>query len=245
MSKKLALLAIPFMAALAVSATNKVQPSDEGYNLLSLSYDATINVSSLSPFDELEAIPGNFTLNGMSINYLRGFHLPMTKLPMFVELGASIGFNNGKYTDESYNFHWSNPLTSRTTQMYRNFNLEVPIFYLYRFQTSRRFSIAPFAGFNFKLHLASTYKEKWESNVGGSYEKDEYDWESCYGESFDNQWKRFQVGFGGGVRIALDNKWIFSTQFVWDLNPVLNYKDEMEQAKVHTGTLRFAVGYKF
>lgn len=225
--------------------------STAGYNHLSLSYDATFNTSSLTIFDETEGVPGNFTLNGMSINYLRGFHIPGTKLPMFIETGASLGFNIGSYIDEGYDvdFDHNRPavsVDSRNTQLFRNFNLEIPVLYLYRFQTSRRFSIAPYAGFNFKIHLATGIKEKWESMDNSEYEYEEYEWESAYDkELWGNDWKRFQVGFGAGVRIALDNKWTLSTQFIYDFNPVAHQKEDMSDVKVHTGTFKLAVGYKF
>lgn len=222
-----------------------------GYNHLSLSYDATFNMSSMTILDDVECFPGNYTSNGMSINYLRGFHIPGTKLPMFIEVGASLGFNKGSYTHQSYDFDFSHKLPSvivdsREQLSVRNFNLEIPFFYLYRFQTSRRFSIAPFAGFNFKIHLATSIKEKWEGMNGNSYDEDEYDWNSAYDKDlYGDTWKRFQVGFGGGVRIALDNTWTFSTQFIYDLNAAAHEKEDMSDIKLNTGTLKFAVGYKF
>jgi|GEM_PF-3539350 hypothetical protein len=228
-----------------------VEASKDGYNHLSLSYDATFCSSSLSALDDVEGFPGSFTLNGMSLNYLHGFHIPVTNLPMFIETGASLGFNNGSYVDEGYDldFNHNRPtvsIDSRNTLSFRNFNLEIPVFYLYRFQTSRRFSIAPYAGFNFKIHLATGIKEKWQTMNGNQYTEDEYEWTNAYDkEVWGKCWNRFQVGAGAGVRITLDNKWTFSAQYLFDLNPVAHLKEDMSDVKAHTATLRIAAGYKF
>lgn len=244
------------LAALALSLTagyvsaQEKDASTSGYNLISLSYDATFNISSYTFLDEVEGVPGNFTLNGMSINYLHGFHLP-TSLPMFIETGASLGFNAGSYKNESYDLDFGGGLPSinvdsRLTQSYRNFNLEVPVFYLYRFQTSRRFSIAPYAGINFKVHLSTMIKEKWESVGNGDYEEEDYGWHNAYDkDAYGSIWKRFQFGMGAGVRIALDNKWTFSTQYIYDLNPVADLSEDMDKVRVWTSTLKLAIGYKF
>lgn len=251
MLKKAFLSVLTLCLVTGYASAQSKNASAVDYNHLSLSYDATFSLSNFSILDDVEGVPGSHTLNGMSINYLHGFHIPLTTLPMFIEVGASLGFNNGSYVQESYDIDFGRKLPSlevdsRITQSYRNFNLEIPVFYLYRFQTSRRFSIAPYAGFNFKIHLSSGIKELWEGMDGNDYDSEEYDWESAYDkELYGNAWKRFQVGFGGGVRIALDNKWTFSTQFIYDLNPVAHIKEDMSNVKVHTGTLKLAVGYKF
>lgn len=170
---------------------------------------------------------------------------------MFIEAGASLGFNNGSYTMEGYDVDFSQKIPSvsvdsRTKLSYRNFNLEIPVFYLYRFQTSRRFSIAPYAGINFKIHLATTNKEAWEGMNGNDYDSDEYDWESVYDkELYGDAWKRFQFGLGLGVRIALDNKWTLSTQYVHDLNPAAHETEDLADIKLYTGTFKLALGYKF
>ena len=50
----------------------------------------------------------------MSLNYLRGFHIPFTNYPMFIEVGASLAFNKGSYVDEEYDldFNHNRPTVS-------------------------------------------------------------------------------------------------------------------------------------
>lgn len=55
------------LLAFSASAQEKDSPTS-GYNHLSLSYDATFSTSSFTIFDDVEGVPGNFTLHGMSLN---------------------------------------------------------------------------------------------------------------------------------------------------------------------------------
>lgn len=241
-------LSVSLLAGYAVAQENDASTS--GYNHISLSYDATFNFSNYTFLDDAEGVPGNFTLNGMSINYLHGFHLPVS-LPMFIETGASLGFNTGSYVNETFDFDFGGNLPSvsvdsRLTQSYRNFNLEVPVFYLYRFQPSSRFSIAPYVGVNFKIHLSTRIKEKWKGEENGEYDEEDSGWHNAYDKDvYGSIWKRFQFGPGIGVRLALDNRWTFAVQYIQDLNPAADLKENMNRMRVYTGVLKFAIGYKF
>lgn len=81
---------------------------------------------------------------------------------------------------------------------------------------------------------------------GNQYTEDEYEWTNAYDkEAWGKCLNRFQVGAGAGVRIALDNKWTLSAQYIFDLNPVAHLKEDMSDVKAYTATLRIAAGYKF
>ncbi|MDE6269554.1 MAG: outer membrane beta-barrel protein, partial [Muribaculaceae bacterium] len=148
------------------------------YNRVSLSYDNTSYHNNWGESDE------NFSLNGFGLNYIHGFKLS-SSMPMYLEAGASLSYSFGTpYEDKYYD----------EKQSLRNLNIQVPVNYTYHLPVADNFTIAPYAGINFKIHLLTD----------GRYEEDgeKSDWYSFFSKDDvgeDDTWNRFQMGWQVGV----------------------------------------------
>lgn len=229
------LLAFAMIALACAGATNAQRAGEydlgksnsgenASYNMLGLTYN---NTSYRNNWHESE---DNFSSNGVGLNYLHGFSLS-SSMPMYIETGGVFNFNFGKpysYKDKEDG-----------CEEYINFfdiNLEVPVRYLYRFNVTDQFSIAPYFGIDFKLHLVSqyTYGEKYE----GEKEEDTYNLFSK--DDMDETYNRFQMGWHVGSRFQYD-KFSLSVQYGTDFIPFFSY----EKDKINTGNFKLTLGYSF
>lgn len=195
------------------------------YNRFSLSYE---NTSYHNNWDESE---DNFGLNGIGLNLVHGFKLS-SSIPMFLELGGNINYGFGtqkpyKYSDEKI--------------VHRNFNIQVPLNFTYRYSLTDEFSIAPYIGLNFKFHALFDVR----------YEEDDYksDWESYFDKDFwDPTFNRFQMGWQLGVNLqysALTLGVQYGTDFIPAYSESFHDDDYSYTDKFSTSTVRVSLGITF
>lgn len=114
---------------------------------------------------------GNVGMNGLNLQYVYGISLTK-KYPMFLEVGGAFKFGIGEQRGIDF----------------QDFIFEIPVNYSYRFFfNNRKFSVSPFVGLNFDIHLASSF-----SGYDGSYDLFEYD-----------DTHRFQMGWRLGANLDL------------------------------------------
>ncbi len=204
----------------------RTAPEITHYNRLGISYN---NDAYRNNWHDPE---DNFTLNGFGINYTHGFPLSRS-LPMFIETGANINFNFGKpWEDSDKEYDYKEYLKMQ------NINLQIPINYVYRFNITDDFSIAPYLGLNLKLHLITQMKEVYIEDG----DREESDWISLFDkdEIGDDTYNRFQMGWHVGATFQY-SRVSLGFQYGTDFIPVL--KDDMD--KINTGSFRMTLGYNF
>lgn len=215
------------------------------YNRVGLSYNNdAYNLDNGAKEDfEWESNP---SLNGLGINYVHGFKLSSV-LPMFVEVGANVNFNFGSFKlfDESY----GGTIYSFKAKM-QNINLQVPVNYVYRFNVSEDFSIAPYLGVNLKMNVIGKIKEMVEATIGGQTEKEEAEWQNLYSsdDMEGEAWNRFQIGWQVGVGFQY-SKIYLGVQYGTDFIPAYSYSESYEgdtyKGKINTSSLKINLGYSF
>ncbi len=202
----------------------------QGYNRIGLSYNNTQYNWGGDADDDDE----NFKLNGFGIDYIHGFRVSRA-LPMYVELGANVNFNFGNVLNEEEGNY------SAKVKM-QDINLQVPVNYTYKFAIADFFSIAPYAGINFKLHLSSRTKAEYkEHGVKG-----ETDWVDLFSKDDmdDDTWNRFQMGWQIGVNFQY-TKFNVGFQYGTDFIPAYSYKEDGYKERLNTGNLKITLGYVF
>lgn len=228
------LLAFAMIALACAGATNAQRAGEydlgksnsgenASYNMLGLTYN---NTSYRNNWHESKE---NFSSNGVGLNYLHGFSLS-SSLPMYIETGGVFNFNFAKpysLKEDDYEEYTKN----------LDINLEIPVRYLYRFNIVDQFSIAPYFGIDFKLHLVSqeTYGVKYE----GENEKKTVNLFSK-DDMGDATYNRFQMGWHVGSRFQYD-KFSLSVQYGTDFIPFFSY----EKDKINTGNFKLTLGYSF
>ncbi len=173
----------------------------------------------------------NFSLNGFGIEYIHAFNLGRT-LPMAIELGANVNFNLGTpYDGKKYDDNWSIKM--------RDFNLQVPLNYIYRINISDSFAISPYLGLNFKLHLLTQGKEESENKYG---DYSDGDWYSYFNKDDmgDDTWNRFQMGWHVGLSFQYSVIYL-GVQYGTDFIPAYSFEGD----KWNTGNLKVSLGYCF
>ena len=144
--------------AAAVLVASASVANAEGYNRVALSYDWQ-HYSMNKDYTNSDKTEGR-SLNGFGINYAHGFGVAEN---MFVEVGGSFnfGFGTEKIGEKfEYDGNWF-----QDKQKMTNINLRVPVNFVYRFNVSDDFKIAPYVGINFKLNLVSKIKDYVDSNL--------------------------------------------------------------------------------
>ncbi len=208
--KTIKMLAVALVATVAVNAS--AQEITDNYNRVNIGY----HLNFLSTNDDDSEVPN---LNGMSVSYVHGFHI--TSMPMFIETGLklSAGFGSESYEDE--------------TSKLRLMSLTVPVNYVYKFQVADGVALAPYAGFDFKVHLLGKQKNEYED---GSETLDIFSKDDMEGLEF----KRFQMGWHIGVG-AEWNSFYGGLEFGTDFLKFMDY----EGYHINTGTFAVNIGYNF
>lgn len=225
------------IAAVAISASAIAQD----YNRVGISYNN--DQYGFNKEMKSEDYDG-YSLNGVGIDYRHGFQLG--EKPMFIETGASFNFNFGS-TD------WEDKL-SKETRSYQNFNLLIPVNYVYRFNINDDFSIAPYAGINFKINMTNKYKNKYEDFEDPEYNA-EGEWINTYSDKEDKgmgdkdlTWNRFQMGWQIGVGFQY-KPFYLGIQYGTDFIPAYSHKYEYDgksyTPRVNVGSLRVSLAYCF
>lgn len=188
----------------------------------------------------------SFSAAGVGLNYIHGFSLSK-KLPMFLEVGGSINFNNDTQTvkmDEGYKEE------VKVSTQYANLNIRIPVNFAWKFQLSEKHALTPYTGINFKFNCLTQFREgmtiddrkvwsDWMSLLKKNEEKDINE---------EDIWNVFQMGWQIGVnwgikRFNLGLEWGYD--FIPAYNKTLRIYDFKETFKVHTSSVRFMVGYTF
>lgn len=194
------------------------------YNIIGVSYN---NTSFSNNWGDKE---DNFSTNGFGVDYIHGFKLS-NQYPMFIETGLNLNYNFGTvYEDyDSYG-------DGESTKMH-NFNFQVPVNYVYRFDITDEFSIAPYFGLNFKLNLVSNWKyseiddeEKYEETYN-LFSKDDMG---------EDTWNRFQMGWHIGSRFQYSR---FSLSMQYGTDFIKAYSQGKD--KINTGNFKITLGFSF
>ena len=156
----------------------------DDYNRVSISWDNTY----YTKWEE--------STNGIGLNYMHGFSLS-SELPMYLELGANLGFNF--YGDED----WENRQLVKTR--FQNFNVKVPVNFAWKFHVWNDFYISPFAGINFQAN----YIERFKFGAMGEWSEwlnmldNKNDLNDIFVEEFgtSTDWNVFQMGWQAGVNL--------------------------------------------
>lgn len=204
-------LASLFFAAVTVSA--------QDYNRVGLSYNNTHFGATWSGHESDD----NTSLNGVGIDYIHGFSLSSTT-PIYIETGAKVNFG---FKSESEKF-----MGEKISAKINMYTLNVPVNFVYSFNITDNFSIKPYAGLDFKLHLAGTMKASYKSGNTkieesvNLFSKDE----------MDDPWNRFQMGWHIGVGFQYNSIYLgisWGTDFI---KPFDDYR---------SANLSVALGYCF
>ncbi|MCM1066020.1 MAG: PorT family protein [Muribaculaceae bacterium] len=237
--------AIVAACALAVAGTAMA----EGYNMASISYNNNHFGFNKDAQDEFDS--KGKSLNGFGLNYIHGFGITES-LPMYIEAGASInfGFHSKKFGKEysEYDDAWY-----QEKEAMQNFNLTIPVNFTYHFKVwEEKLTIAPYTGFNFKINMATRFKDSCDSN-DPDY-KEDGKWYSAFDKGEDAMdgkdytWNVFQMGWQIGCNVKYD-RYFLGLEYCWDMIPAYrhDFSDEFENwtPAVNTGMFKLAVGFVF
>ncbi|MDO5332708.1 MAG: outer membrane beta-barrel protein [bacterium] len=236
--------------AAAVLVASASVANAEGYNRVALSYDWQ-HYSMNKDYTGTDKTEGR-SLNGFGINYAHGFGVAEN---MFVEVGGNFNFGFGSEKGEKVEYagYWF-----QDKQKMTNINLRVPVNFVYRFNVSDDFKIAPYVGINFKLNLVTKMKDVVDSNLSKDELKDlgyeEPDWVNVYSDSKENMgdgdytWNRFQMGWQIGVGFEYQ-KYYLGVQYGTDFIPAYSHKFEWDggssKPKINSQALKISLGYTF
>lgn len=212
---------------------NKVYTS---FNVGSFTYSATAK-----GYGEKSSRDESAGLIGFNVGYAHGFNLKKS-LPLFLELGGEFNFNSGtkkelKLSSRSGEFKVDDDEYTVTFM-----NIAVPVNLVYRFDVSDKFSIAPYAGLNFKINILGKQKEDGDDESESFFNEDDM------GKDFKAN--RFQLGMNVGVNFIVSNKFSFGYRFQPDFikyqSADINYNDDIkvEVSTKHTNHF-FTFGYIF
>lgn len=186
-----------------------------------------------------------FSLNGVGIDYRHGFQLG--EKPMFIETGASFNFNFGSLSEKDE--------YGKYTTNYQNMNLLVPVNFVYRFNITEDFSIAPYAGINFKINMVGKDKSKFEDLEDSEYNWEAENWTNWYSKDEekgmggeDYTWNRFQMGWQIGVGFQYKPFYLgiqYGTDFIPAYSHKFEYDGESYKPRVNVGSLRVSLAYCF
>lgn len=234
--------ALMLAGALCVASSAMAQD----YNRVAISYDNT----RYSAGGDMKTIMGDdksYSTNGFGLNYIHGFSLS-SSLPMFLEVGGNVNFNfygkserpEGAENDYKYQF--------------QNINLQIPVNYTWRFNVVEDFTIAPYAGINFKFNFMQRDRFYYDSKDTSD---DDKKWTNLMSDkedggmgSKDETWNMFQMGWQVGVNFQYSN-WVLGVQYGTDFIPVRSHTFKGEEGekdykeRINTGNLKLSVGYCF
>lgn len=217
--------------------------ANEPYNRFSISYDNT----HLGASDKLEGYFNDedaMNLNGFGFEYLHGFSLNK-RLPLYLEAGLKVQFGFGSVTDSGILYGEEFDLIMKMQQI----SFSVPLNLTYRFHVGDDLYIAPYFGFNFKLHALSRLKdvfvwedddlqEEWE-DINGKEE-----WASVFSKKDmgdkDLTWNRFQMGWHLGAGITYKS-FYFGLQYGTDFIKAYKYK----KYSISSGNFSAKIGVEF
>lgn len=206
----------------------------EGYNRAGVSYEHPM-VNFNKEANEWNDKSETLGMNGFGLNYVHGFGVATN---MFVEVGGNVNFSFGNKS-VSYD-------DAKDETKFQNINLTVPVNYVYRISLTEEVSLDPYAGINFKLNLATKYKNKYTDEDGVV----EDDWVNVYNDNDKNMngkdytWNRFQMGWQVGVGCNY-NQYYVGVQFGTDFIPAYSHNFDGYKPKINTSNLKITLAYTF
>lgn len=186
----------------------------DDYNRVSISWD---NTYYTEPMEE--------STNGFGLNYIHGFSLS-SNLPMFIELGGSLGFNFYGDTD------WKGSIYK---ERFQNFNVKVPVNFTWKFHIWDDFYISPLAGINFQVN----YIERQRDGSNGVWR----DWHNLLDK--ENGWNVFQMGWQAGVNLQY-KQFLLGYQIGTSFIPA--YHESLggwNNINIHNTAMKLSLGYEF
>lgn len=234
--KKLLVFAVLALAAGVCSAQRAAEydlgksGDNANYNRVGVSFNNT----SFSPNSDAKDFMDAVSTNGFGLDYIHGFSLS-SSLPMFIETGANVNFNFGSKSYEG------------SKLLLQNFNLQVPVNYVYRFALADELTLAPYIGLNFKLNLASRFKETLEDGYIWDDGTDEEEWVNVFSKDDmgeDGTWNRFQMGWQVGVGVQY-SKIHLGLHYGTDFIPAFSYSEGGYKPKVNNGNFKMTLSYCF
>lgn len=238
--------ALMLAGALCVASSAMAQD----YNRVAISYDNTrYSAGGDDKYIDLgdAGDQKSIATNGFGLNYIHGFSLS-SSLPMFLEVGGNVNFNfygkskrpEGAENDYKYQF--------------QNINLQIPVNYTWRFNVVEDFTIAPYAGINFKFNFMQRNRSYYDSKDTSD---DDKKWTNLMSDkedggvgSKDLTWNMFQMGWQVGVNFQYTN-WVLGVQYGTDFIPAYSHTVKGEEgakdykSRINTGNLKLSVGYCF
>jgi len=204
------------------------------YNRIGISYNNE-NYSFNNDYSDESDIDG-LSLNGVGIDYIHGFHITES-LPLFIETGLNFNLNFGSKTEKDS--------SEKYEVKSQDYNFQVPVNFVWRFNLGENLHLDPYVGLNFKLHLATKIKESYENE----YDSENYDWFSVFDkddmDGGDYTWNRFQMGWHVGAGITYSSIY-FGLQYGTDFISAYSHDfGEGYKPKVSTGNLKVTVAYTF
>lgn len=173
--KKIILLCV---GLIFLALPSEAQSKNKGFNRISAGYDIMY----------LSHLRG---LKGVNLQYIHGFSI--TKLPLYIETGVGVSYNNRNFKPE----YWigDNYPVKTYDRHLGSYSAIIPINLSYRINLQNNFSVQPYTGFNFRVNPALEGFEATQSIISElEYGKwDEYKPEN---KIFQFGW---QIGLGFNI----------------------------------------------
>ena len=175
------------------------------------------------------------SFNGFTIGFNYAFRLGYS--PAFIETGFE---TTGTYFSETYNevyqkddYHNHYGSSEKVKHSYDIYFSKIPVNIGLRFDVSDAFAIVPYAGLHLTINIAA--EERFKNNYGDSEKYSLFD-EDYMG---DDAYKRFQVGYQGGLKFILFNTVSIGASYKGDLTPLYSEFGVKEKFR----GLSFHIGY--
>lgn len=232
----------------AVALATVLSSSAENYSTIELSYDniqMSANKKEMLGGFGLAEKDKSFSLNGVGLQYNYG--IGISNHPMNIELGLKL---SASFFGKSVQY--GNSLSKYNTQLIR---LAVPVSYIYHIPVKDSFSIAPYAGLDFRFNLIANTKYSLQHAVADDEGFDIEDEDVDTGGSWFDKTKhgfttanRFQMGWHIGARFEFSKVFIgieYGTDFIPFLSQTVSEGSKDKKRTLNTGNLAIGIGYKF
>lgn len=193
----------------------KLEKDTRNYSRLALSYDAV----------KIGRDDSKLKMNGVSVGYDYGINVTRN-LPLFVEVGANILYAGGKQEGADIARMLGERVEERDEEYYeyeyegcslksKFFALNIPVALSYKVSFSKKISLVPFVGVNFRGMLLGKGKASFD---GSDFDSDYYAYGDYYDDDYEEAgtsnkidffkeknmgkegvWKRFQMGWRIGI----------------------------------------------
>ena len=216
--RKLRVLALAAMAAVAVSASAQVYGNDyqykptsstlygsdnESFGLFYAQYNAVTQHMTVTDHDS-----ENTSLNGLSLGY--SHFIPLGDIPLFLSPGGAVQWFFKSRSEGSVDY--------KTNMI----SVKIPINLMYSFLISDNFRIEPYAGIYGRVNIWGENKESYggKSETVNIFEG-------------DDGAKRFQLGWNAGVNFRIADVFTIGAGYFMDLLKFQNYSSGKHDVKTN------------